>query len=156
MPYSLLAPRQPWEPCGQACSLQTVHWLPKGLADYNPRSASPSDVWANDNAYHNTPPKVVAKRGTAPSFRSKWIVQSQQHKLPSLKREAAYVRLVMALFPASLAQAGMYPHGWYSLFKLQGERFFFPVRPIAHEKRRNITQVINIFLIFFVGGKFAY
>ena len=56
--------------------------------------------------------------------------------------------LVMALFPASLAQAGMYPHGWYSIFKLQDERFFFPVRPIAHEKRRNITQVINIFLFF--------
>ena len=35
---------------------------------------------------------------------------------------------------SSLAQAGTYPHGWYSLFKLQGERFFFPVRPIAHEK----------------------
>lgn len=55
---------------------------------------------------------------------------------------------VMALFPASLAQAGMYPHGWYSLFKLQGERFFFPVRPIAHEKDWNITQVKNIFLVF--------
>ena len=73
VPYLLLAPRQPWEPCGQACSLQAVHWLPEGLADYNPRSASPSDVWANDSAYHNTPPKVVAKRATAPSFRSKCI-----------------------------------------------------------------------------------
>ena len=156
MPYLLLAPRQPWEPYGQACSLQTVHWLPKGLADYNPRSASPSDVWANDSAYHNTPPKVVAKRATTPSFRSKCIAQSQQHKPPSLFRVAACLRLVMALFPMSLAQAGTYPHGWYSLFKLQGERFFFPVRPIAHEKRRNITQVINIFLFFFVGGKFAY
>lgn len=75
---------------------------------------------------------------------------------PTHKWEAACVRLVMALFPASLAQTGMYPHGWYSLFKLQGERFFFPVHPIAHEKRRNITQVINIFLFFFAGGKFAY
>ena len=75
---------------------------------------------------------------------------------PTSKWEAVCVWLVMALFPASLAQAGMYPHGWYSLFKLQGERFFFPVRPIAQEKGRNITQVINIFLFFFVGGKFAY
>ena len=83
MPYLLLAPRQPWEPYGQACSLQTVHWLPKGLADYNPRSTNPSDVWANDNAYHNTPPKVVAKRETTPSFRSKCIAQNQQHKPPS-------------------------------------------------------------------------
>ena len=53
----------------------------------------------NDSAYHNTPPKVVAKRETTPSFRSKCIAQSQQHKPPSLKREAACVRLVMALFP---------------------------------------------------------
>ena len=78
VPYLQLAPRQPWEPYGQACSLQTVHWLPKGLADYNPRSTNPSDVWANDNAYHNTPPKVVAKRATTPSFRSKCIAQNQQ------------------------------------------------------------------------------
>ena len=110
----------------------------------------------NDSAYHNTPPKVVAKRETTPSFRSKCIAQSQQHKPPSLKREAACVRLVMALFPVSLAQAGTYPHGWYLLFKLQGERSFFPVRPIAHEKDWNITQVKNIFLVFFAGGKFAY
>ena len=65
----------------------------------------------------------------------------------SLKREAACVRLVMALFPVSLAQAGTYPHGWYSLFKLQGERFFFPVRPIAQEKGRNLSAYKN-FLIF--------
>ena len=36
MPYLQLAPRQPWEPWGQACSLQAVHWLSGGLADYNP------------------------------------------------------------------------------------------------------------------------
>lgn len=66
------------------------------------------------------------------------------------------MRLVMALFPVSLAQAGTYPHGWYLLFKLQGERFFFPVRPIAQEKGQNITRFKNIFLIFFVGGKYAY
>ena len=144
-----------WEHGRRAVGISAAHWEPEGLTDYNPRSASPSDVWANDNAYHNTPPKVVAKRETTPSFRSKCIAQSQQHKPPSLKREAACVRLVMALFPVSLAQAGTYPHGWYSLFKLQGERFFFPVRPIAHEKRRNITQVINIFL-FFVYDKLQY
>ena len=99
VPYLLLAPRQPWEPCGQACSLQAVHWLPEGLADYNPRSASPSDVWANDSAYHNTPPKVVAKRATTSSFRSKCIAQNQRHKPPSHKRKATCVWFVMALFP---------------------------------------------------------
>ena len=93
----------------------------------------------NDSAYHNPPPKVVAKRATTPSFRSKCIAQNQQDKPPSLFREAACLRLVMALFPVSLAQAGTYPHGWYSFFKLQGERFFFPVRPIAQEKGRKAS-----------------
>ena len=58
--------------------------------------------------------------------------------------------LVMALFPGmSLAQAGTYPHGWYSVFKLQGERFFFPVRPIAQEKVPIASRIQKIFLIFF-------
>ena len=142
MPYSLLAPRQPWEPYGQACSLQTVHWLPKGLADYNPRSTNPSDVWANDNAYHNTPPKVVAKRETTPSFRSKCIAQSQQHKPPSLKREAACVRLVMALFPKFVhnkllvARSGGNVPAWL-VFTFQAARrtFLFPRSPYSPGKR---------------------
>ena len=142
MPYLLLAPRQPWEPYGQACSLQTVHWLPKGLADYNPRSTNPSDVWANDNAYHNTPPKVVAKRETTPSFRSKCIAQNQQHKPPSLKREAACVRLVMALFPKFVhnkllvARSGGNVPAWL-VFTFQATRrtFLFPRSPYSPGKR---------------------
>ena len=142
MPYLLLAPRQPWEPYGQACSLQTVHWLPKGLADYNPRSTNPSDVWANDNAYHNTPPKVVAKRETTPSVRSKCIAQSQQHKPPSLKREAACVRLVMALFPKFVhnkllvARSGGNVPAWL-VFTFQAARrtFLFPRSPYSPGKR---------------------
>ena len=142
MPYLLLAPRQPWEPYGQACSLQTVHWLPKGLADYTPRSTNPSDVWANDNAYHNTPPKVVAKRETTPSFRSKCIAQSQQHKPPSLKREAACVRLVMALFPKFVhnkllvARSGGNVPAWL-VFTFQAARrtFLFPRSPYSPGKR---------------------
>ena len=142
VPYLLLAPRQPWEPCGQACSLQAVHWLPEGLADYNPRSASPSDVWANDSAYHNTPPKVVAKRETTPSFRSKCIAQSQQHKPPSLKREAACVRLVMALFPKFVhnkllvARSGGNVPAWL-VFTFQAARrtFLFPRSPYSPGKR---------------------
>ena len=64
------------EPCGRACSLQAAHWLSEGLADYNPGLANPSVVWADDNAYHNTPPKVVAKRVTTPSFRPKGTARS--------------------------------------------------------------------------------
>ena len=157
MPYLQLAPRQPWEPCGQACSFQTIHWLPRDLADYNPRSANPSDVWANDSVYHNPPAQGRGEKGNYSLFsvkmhRSKPAIQAT---IPFL-REAACLLLVMALFPVSLAQAGTYPHGWYLLFKLQSERFFFPVRPIAQKKRQNITRVKNIFLIFFANGKSAY
>ena len=138
VPYLLLAPRQLWEPYGQACSLQAVHWLPKGLADYNPRSASPSDVWANDNAYHNTPPKVVAKRETTPSFRSKCIAQNQQLGPPSHKKKAACVWLVMALFPKFVyskllvARSGGNVPAWL-VFGFQATRrtFLFPRSPYS-------------------------
>ena len=53
----------------------------------------------NDSAYHNPPPKVMAKRATTPSFRSKCIAQNQQLGPPSHKKKAACVWLVMALFP---------------------------------------------------------
>ena len=43
----------------------------------------------NDSAYHNPPPKVMAKRATTPSFRSKCIARNQEQQPPSLKREAA-------------------------------------------------------------------
>ena len=59
---------------------QAVHWLPRGLADSNPRPANPSDVWANDGAYHDPPPGVVAKRGTTPSFRSKETALLREHR----------------------------------------------------------------------------
>ena len=120
VPYSLLAPRQPWEPYGQACSLQTVHWLPKGLADYNPRSANPSDVWANDSVYHNPPPKVVAKRETTPSFRSKCIARNQEQRPPSLFRVAALALVRHGAFSCVARSAGNVP-AWL-VFDFQATR----------------------------------
>ena len=78
-------------------------------------------------------PKVMAKRATTPSFRSKCIAQSQQHKPPSLKREAACVRLVMALFPKFVhnkllvARSGGNVPAWL-VFTFQAARrtFLFP------------------------------
>ena len=142
VPYLQLAPRQPWEPYGQACSRQAVHWLPRGLADYNPRSASPSDVWANDSVYHNTPPKVVAKRATTPSFRSKCIARNQEQQPPSHKREAARVRLVMALFPKFVynkllvARSGGNVPAWLVfIFQATRRTFLFPRSPYSPGKR---------------------
>ena len=136
-------PRQPWEPCGQACSLQAVHWLPEGLADYNPRSASPSDVWANDSAYHNPPPKVVAKRETTPSFRSKCIARIQEQQPPSLKREAAMALDCLGAFSEVcckqtylVARSGGNVPAWL-VFTFQAARrtFLFPRSPYSPGKR---------------------
>ena len=137
VPYLLLAPRQPWEPYGQACSLQTVHWLPKGLADYNPRSTNPSDVWANDNAYHNTPPKVVAKRETTPSFRSKCIAQSQQHKPPSLIPEkGGSLRATRhGAFSCVARSGGNVPAWLVFIFQATRRTFLFPRSPYSPGKR---------------------
>ena len=112
---------------------QAVHWLPKGLADSNPRPASPSDVWVNDVAYHYLLSGVAAKRGTTLSFRSKWIARLQEHKPLSIWKTAVS-RSVIALFLMSLVRAGTYPHGWYSFFKLQKELIFCPFTYIAAEK----------------------
>lgn len=69
-----------WKAMRAGLRFQAVHWLPRGLADSNPRPANPSDVWANDGAYHDPPPGVVAKGGTTPSFRSKGIARLQEHR----------------------------------------------------------------------------
>ena len=62
------------------------------------------------------------------------------------------MRLVMALFPKFVYNELLVAHlggnvpAWL-VFTFQAARrtFLFPRSPIAHEKRRNITQVINIF-----------
>ena len=53
----------------------------------------------NDSAYHNTPPKVVAKRATTPSFRPKCIARNQEQQPPSHKREAALALVRHGAFP---------------------------------------------------------
>ena len=102
---------------------QAVHWLPRGLADSNPRPANPSDVWANDGAYHDPPPGVVAKRGTTPLSGQKEPLGSKSTGcLP--KRKTAVLWSVLALFPPSLVRAGTYPHGCIQISRFR-KGFFF-------------------------------
>lgn len=96
----------------------------------------------NDSAYHNPPPKVIAKRATTPSFRSKCIARNQEQQPPSHKREAARVRLVMALFPKFVynkllvARSGRNVPAWL-VFDFQATRrtFLFPRSPYSPGKR---------------------
>ena len=56
---------------------------------------------------------------------------------PMHKRKAAYVWLVMALLVAH--SGGNVPAWLVFTFQAARRTFLFPVRPIAHEKRRNVT-----------------
>ena len=84
-----------WEPCGQACGRQAVHWRSGGLADYNSGSANLSDVQANDGAYHCSPARSPGEKDVPSSFRSKLIARNQ-HRLSLL---GAVWLFVIALFP---------------------------------------------------------
>ena len=87
-----------WEPCGQACGRQAVHWRSGGLADYNSGSANLSDVQANDGAYHCSPARSPGEKDVPSSFRSKLIARNQ-HRLSLL---GAVWLFVIALFVAVL------------------------------------------------------
>ena len=91
----------------------------------------------NDSAYHNTPPKVVAKRATTPSFRSKCIAQSQQHKPPSLIPEkGGSLRATRHGAFSCVARSGGNVPAWL-VFTFQAARrtFLFPRSPYSPGKR---------------------
>lgn len=115
---------------------QAVHWLRKGLADYNPSSANPSDVGAN-NAYHDPPPRVVARElAKAPSRQEANKSSRCQHRAGAVFRAS----------PASLAWAGTYPHGCMQLSRCD-ERLF-PRSPYSRRERVESIMVSNIFPFF--------
>lgn len=62
-----------WEPYRRAFGREAPSQSSKGLADYNPRSTSPSDVWANVKPTHRLCPRVMACKVTNTSFRAKQI-----------------------------------------------------------------------------------
>ena len=59
---------------------------PGGLADYNPRSASPSDVWADDIAYHCSPARSPGEKAVRGLF-------------PVKNTRSDPVRIIFACFP---------------------------------------------------------
>lgn len=91
-------------------------------------------------------PRLWQKGQLRPLSGQNESLKAKQRKLPSQRREAACGWACPGAFSEarilrtfqSLAQAGTYPHGWYSFFKLQ-VNVFFPVHPIAQEKGRIVT-----------------
>ena len=126
---------------------QAVHWLPRGLADSNPRPANPSDVWANDGAYHDPPPGVVAKRGTTPLSGQKESLGSRSTgRFPKLETGCALER--PRAFSAVARLGGNVPAWLYSDFKVQKRLLFCPFTDIAAKGPIKPSLIPKKFLSF--------
>lgn len=102
----------------------------------------------NDSAYHNPPPKVMAKRATTPSFRSKCIARNQEQQPPSHKREAALALVRHGAFSCVARSGGNVPAWLVFIFQATRRTFLFPVRPIAQEKGRKASCFKKFFQFF--------
>ena len=89
----------------------------------------------NDSAYHNPPPKVVAKRATTPSFRSKCIARNQEQQPPSHKREAALALVRHGAFSCVARSGGNVPAWLVFIFQATRRTFLFPRSPYSPGKR---------------------
>ena len=105
---------------------QAFHWLCKGLADYNPSWANPSDVGAN-NAYHNPPLRVVAKGPAKAPFGTR-----------QTRTAASSIESALLASPVSLAWTGTYLHGCMQLSRCVNA--YFPVHSIAAGKGCFVTK----------------
>ena len=138
-PYLQLAPRQP---LGNHAGR---------LAVYKPFTGSPGVllITTQGRPAHLTCGQTIARiiiprprswrKGQLPPLSGQNAsLETKSNSRRPIKGRQLLLWFVMALFPVSLAQAGTYPHGWYSFFKLQ-VNVFFPVHPIAQEKGRIVT-----------------
>lgn len=124
-------------------SLTTTRWLPRGLTDYNPRSATRSVVPGNKRIIILRS-IVKRKRTRFGSFSGKMDRSAQTDNTAVLQRGQQHCRLhVLALFPVSLVWAGTYLPCWYAVVKLQMKGVFKSLHPIASGKGQNISHSKN-------------
>ena len=128
--------------------LTTTRWLPRGLTDYNPRSATRSVVPGNRRII--IPRSIVKrKRACLGSFSGKMDRSVQTDNTAVLQRGPQHCRLhVLALFPVSLVWTGTYLPCWYAVVKLQVNCEFFAVHLVAQEKRSFISHSEKFFYFF--------
>ena len=103
----------------------------------------------NDSAYHNPPPKVMAKRATTPSFRSKCIARNQEQQPPSHKREAALALVRHGAFSCVARSGGNVPAWLVFTFQAARRTFLFPRSPYSPGKSADSFMLQKNFLIFF-------
>ena len=103
----------------------------------------------NDSAYHNPPPKVMAKRATTPSFRSKCIARNQEQQPPSYKREAALALVRHGAFSCVARSGGNVPAWLVFIFQATRRTFLFPRSPYSPGKRPEYNVVQKYFFNFF-------
>lgn len=103
----------------------------------------------NDSAYHNPPPKVMAKRATTPSFRSKCIARNQEQQPPSHIREAALALVRHGAFSCVARSGGNVPAWLVFIFQATRRTFLFPRSPYSPGKRPEYNAVQKYFFNFF-------
>lgn len=129
-------------------SLTTTRWLPRGLTDYNPRSATRSVVPGNRRIII---PRSIVKRKRAcfGSFSGKMDRSAQTDNTAVLQRGPQHCRLhVMAFSPVSLVWTGTYLPCWYVVVKLQVNCKFFAVHLVAQENSANLSLLQKFFYFF--------
>ena len=99
----------------------------------------------NDSAYHNPPPKVMAKRATTPSFRSKCIARNQEQQPPSLFRVAALALVRHGAFSYVARSGGNVPAWLVFDFQATRRTFLFPRSPYSPRKRVFLVTIKKIF-----------
>lgn len=125
VPYLQPAPRQPWEPYGWACRFQAARWRSEGLADYNPGSANPSDVWANDIAYHYSPGPGSWRKGQLhPLSGQNSSLLRKRHGPPSRKGTAALLPARSRRFSIVARLGGNVPAWLVLTFQATGNGHF--------------------------------
>ena len=117
---------------------KAVHWLSGGLADYNPGSANPSDVWADDYAYHCSPARSPGEKAVRGLF-------------PVKNTRSDPVRIIFACFPCRSSgrertrMAGI----WFS----SSERTAFLTRSLYSRWERSKSFPLKKFFQFFLELK---
>ena len=128
--------------------LTAAHWLHRGLTDYNPRSATRSDVPGNRGVI--IPRSMVkCKRGRFNSFSGKMHRSAQAGTLPPQGGAAVRPPARLGAFPGVARMGGNVPAVLVYSCQATGERRFKGLSPYSQWQRGFLVAPKKFFQFFF-------